>query len=92
MLLKRLPDVVDTNPAKTAFSIARIVLQIREVRSYSSHCCFTNYGYQEVKGNINAVEQRILSTADQLRAQEEALAGWVPNSAEEIQGIEAYKT
>ncbi|EDR03084.1 uncharacterized protein LACBIDRAFT_331856 [Laccaria bicolor S238N-H82] len=47
---------------------------------------------EEVKGNINAVEQRILSTADQLHALEQALAGWVPNSAEKNQGVQVYKT
>ena len=37
MLLKRLPDVVDPNPAKIAFGIAKVVLQIRDVR----RCFFT---------------------------------------------------
>ena len=45
-----------------------------------------------MKGNIDAVDQRILSTVDQLRTVEEALAGWQPNNAEEKQGIELYKT
>ena len=92
MLLKRLPDAVDINPAKIAFSIVKIVLQIKDVRRYSSHHCPTNYGYQEVKGNIDAVDQRILSTVDQLRTVEEALAGWQSNYTEEKQGIELYKT
>ena len=92
MLLKRLPDVVDTNPAKIAFGIVKIVLQIKDVGRYSSHHCPTNYGYQEVKGNIDAVDQRILSTVDQLRIVDEALAGWQPDNVEEKQGIELYKT
>ena len=91
MLLKRLPDAVDANPAKIAFGIVKIVLQIKYVSRYSSHHCLTNYGYQEVKGNIDAVDQRILSTVDQLRTVEDALAGWQPNNAEEKQGIELYK-
>ncbi|KIM38775.1 hypothetical protein M413DRAFT_420191 [Hebeloma cylindrosporum] len=37
MLLKRLPDVVDINPAKIALGITKLVLQIRDVRSGSSH-------------------------------------------------------
>jgi len=37
MLLKRLPDVVDLNPAKITFGIAKVVLQIRDVR----HSFFT---------------------------------------------------
>jgi len=92
MLLKRLPDALDTNPAKIAFGIVKIVLEIKDVGHYSSHRCPTNYGYQEVKGNIDTVDQRILSTVDQLRTVEEALAGWQPNNAEEEQGIELYKT
>ena len=45
MLLKRLPDAVDINPAKIAFGIVKIVLQIKDVGRYSSHHCLTNYGY-----------------------------------------------
>ncbi|KDR77674.1 hypothetical protein GALMADRAFT_245800 [Galerina marginata CBS 339.88] len=75
MLLKRLPDAVDSNPTKIAAGIIKIVLQIKD----------------EVKGNIDAVDRRILSTVDQLRAVEEALAGWVPYSAEEQQSIRLFK-
>jgi hypothetical protein len=32
MLLKRLPDAVDTNPVKMVFGIIKIVLQIKDVR------------------------------------------------------------
>ena len=91
MLLKRLPAAVDSNPVKVAFGIIKIVLQIKYVSRYSLHHCLTNCGYQEVKGNIDAVDQRILSTVDQLRTVEDALAGWQPNNAEEKQGIERYK-
>ena len=45
-----------------------------------------------MKGNIDAVDQRILSTVDQLRIVEEALADWQPINAEEKQGIKLYKT
>ena len=94
MLLKRLPDAVDTNPAKIAFGIVKIVLQIKSVGRYSLQHCLrrTNYRYQEVQGNIDTVDQRILSIVDQLRTVEEALAGWQPNNPEEKQGIELYKT
>jgi len=83
---------VDTNPAKMAFGIAKIVLVIKDVRRCASHRCLTDYAYQEVQGNIDAVERRILSTADQLRAVEEALAGWEPNNVEERRGMELFKT
>jgi hypothetical protein len=42
MLLKRLPDAVDTNPAKIAFGIVKIVLQIKDVRRCSSHRYLTD--------------------------------------------------
>ena len=45
-----------------------------------------------MKGNMDAVDQRILSTVDQLRTVEEALDGWEPNNPEEKQGIELYRT
>jgi hypothetical protein len=35
MLLKRLPDAVDINPAKIAVGIVKIVLQIKDVRHRS---------------------------------------------------------
>ena len=36
MLLKKTPDAVDTNPVKIAFGLAKIILQLKEVRSSSS--------------------------------------------------------
>ena len=49
MLLKRLPDAVDTNPAKIAVGIVKIVLQIKYVGRYSLHYYPTNYGYDTRK-------------------------------------------
>ena len=92
MLLKRLPDALDTNPAKIAFGIVKIILEIKNVRRCSLHSYLTDHEYQEVKGNIDVVGQRILSTADQLRTLDEALDGWKPSNAEEEQGIKLYKT
>lgn len=92
MLVKRLPDVVDTNPAKIVLGIVKIVLEITDVRRYSSHRYLTDYAYQEVKDNIDAIDRRIISTADQLRAVEEALDGWEPNNAEERQGMRLFQT
>lgn len=34
MLLKRLPACVDTNPVKVAFSVAKVIIEIKDVR-----CC-----------------------------------------------------
>jgi len=91
MLLKRLPDAVDMNPVKVAVGIVKIVLQIKDVRRCSSHRCLTDYAYQEVTGNIDVVDRRILSTADQLREVQEALAGWEPNNAEENLGMKRFE-
>ena len=92
MLLKELPDIVDPNPVKLASNIVKSVLKIQSVRHCSSHQCLTDYAYQEVKGNIDTVERRILSTATQLDEVEKALAGWMANDAEEKQGFEQFKT
>jgi hypothetical protein len=37
MLLKKLPAAMDSNPVKVAFSIAKIILEIKEVHYQSSH-------------------------------------------------------
>ena len=41
MLLKKIPDVVDTNPVKIAFGLAKIILELKEVRRhfFSPVCC-----------------------------------------------------
>jgi hypothetical protein len=90
-LLKKLPAVVDTNPAKIVLGILKIVLEIKEVRRWSSHRCLADYAYQAVKDNIDAVDSRIISTVDQLRAVERAPADWKPNK-EEKRGMELYRT
>ena len=41
LLLKKAPDVVDGNPVKITFGIAKIILQIKDVCHYSSHWCLT---------------------------------------------------
>ena len=73
LLLKKAPDVVDGNPVKITFGIAKIILQIKDVCHYSSHWCLTDSASQEVKDNLDAVERRISSTAAQLLAVQEAL-------------------
>jgi hypothetical protein len=91
MLLKGLPDAVDTNPVKIAFGITKIVLQIKDMHRCSSHRCLNDYAYQEVRDNIDAVDRRILSTADQLCVVNEALSGWEPNNVAEKQGMELFE-
>ncbi|KAF9475687.1 hypothetical protein BDN70DRAFT_813655 [Pholiota conissans] len=92
MLLKRLPDAVDANPAKVAVGIVKIILQIKDVRLYFGHRRLTNSGCQEVKGNIDAVDQRIISTVDQLRAIEDARHGWKPNSDKELRAVKSFES
>ncbi|KAF9471000.1 hypothetical protein BDN70DRAFT_939263, partial [Pholiota conissans] len=76
MLLKRLPDAIDTNPVRIASNIIRIVLEINDT----------------VRGNIDAVEKRILSTVDQLRALEEVRDGWTPNGDKEMRAVELFES
>ncbi|KAF9485945.1 hypothetical protein BDN70DRAFT_870420 [Pholiota conissans] len=76
MLLKRLPDAIDTNPVRIASNIIKIILEITDT----------------VRGNIDAAEKRILSTVDQLRALEEVRDGWKPNSDKEMRAVELYES
>jgi len=41
MLLKKIPGVVDTNPVKIAFGLAKAILELKEVRRqfFSRVCC-----------------------------------------------------
>ncbi|RXW14464.1 hypothetical protein EST38_g11392 [Candolleomyces aberdarensis] len=55
-LMKRLPDIVDGNPVKMALSLAKMIIQIKDV----------------VKENMDAVERRIASTGAQLAIVEKA--------------------
>ena len=38
LVLKKVPDAVDTNPVKVAFSIAKSILELKEVCLVSLHC------------------------------------------------------
>jgi hypothetical protein len=49
MLLKKLPSALDPNPVKMAFSIATIILSIKDVRQHSSHWPLTNYDARVLK-------------------------------------------
>ncbi|TFK18305.1 hypothetical protein FA15DRAFT_675382 [Coprinopsis marcescibilis] len=59
-LMKKVPDLVDPNPVKMAFGLAKAVIQIKEA----------------VQSNMDAVELRIASTAAQLLLIEKALIGY----------------
>ncbi|KAF9471633.1 WD40 repeat-like protein [Pholiota conissans] len=76
MLLKRLPNAIDTNPVKIASNIIKIVLEISDA----------------VRENIDVVDKRILSTVDQLRALEEARDGWKPHSDKEMRAVELFES
>jgi hypothetical protein len=39
-LLKKLPDCVDSNPVKMAFSIAKVIIEIKDV---CRHLCLSAY-------------------------------------------------
>ena len=42
MLLKQVPDCVDTNPVKVAFAIAKVIIDIKDV---SCHLCISSIGW-----------------------------------------------
>lgn len=42
MLLKKLPDIVDGNPVKVAFGIAKVVLQIKDVCGRFLYSCLVD--------------------------------------------------
>ncbi|KAF9470027.1 hypothetical protein BDN70DRAFT_902445, partial [Pholiota conissans] len=77
-LLKKLPDAVDTNPAKAVLGAIRIVLQIKD----------------DVRGNINSVDEQIRTTAMQLDDVEKALSRWKykNNNSQETQALSQYQT
>ncbi|KAF9470943.1 hypothetical protein BDN70DRAFT_888602 [Pholiota conissans] len=76
-LLKKLPDAVDTNPAKAVLGAIRIVLQIKD----------------DVRGNINSVDEQIRTTATQLDDVEKALGRWKykDNNSQETQALSRYQ-
>ncbi|KAF9472118.1 WD40 repeat-like protein, partial [Pholiota conissans] len=76
MLLKRLPDAIDTNPVRITSNIIKIVLEIKDA----------------VRENIDVVDKRILSTVDQLRALEEVRDGWKPHGDKEMRAVELFES
>jgi len=49
MLLKKLPGALDSNPVKVAFSIVKIILEVKEVRQNSSHRPPSNHDVRVLK-------------------------------------------
>jgi len=58
MLLKKAPDVMDGNPVKVAFGIARTILQIKDVCHCSSRWCQTDWisGCERQSGRSRATD------------------------------------
>ena len=83
------------NPAKMAFAIAKIVLEIKDVRgAHSSNSLrwapdlSENQGWQD---NLGAIERRIILISEDLVLIGEARAGWNPRSEEEAQAIARFE-
>ena len=93
-LLKKLPGCVDTNPAKMAFSIAKVIIEIKDVG-----CCLYILGntltittiYQAVGSNKDELAQCLEETANRLLAVERTVVGGVPKAAEEaMENLRSY--
>lgn len=92
MLIKRIPDVVDGNPVKMAFGIAKLALEIKDVRGHM-FCSryWPHMSFQLVTDNIDAVEQNIISTAAEVVMIKEELSSWRPSNSEETQRMRAFE-
>ena len=82
-LLKKVPDCIDTNPVKVAFSIAKVIIEIKDVGCY---LCILSIAWllnQAVGGNKDELAQRLEDTAKRLLAVERTIVNGVPKAAEE---------
>ncbi|KAH6908359.1 hypothetical protein BKA70DRAFT_267507 [Coprinopsis sp. MPI-PUGE-AT-0042] len=76
LVLKKLPDAVDSNPVKVAFSLAKAVLELKE----------------GMDDNANNVKKRIFATSELLLTVETALGSWEGSgSADEMAAMETFK-
>ena len=83
-LLKKVPDCVDMNPVKVAFSIARVIIEIKNVSCYL--CILDTAGwllYQAIGDNNDELAQRLEDTANRLLAVERTVVYGIPKAAEE---------
>ena len=90
-LLKRVPECVDINPVKVAFSIAKVIIDINNV----GYClCILGTGwllYQEVGDNKDELAQRLKDTANRLLAVERTVVSGIPKAAEEaMENLKSY--
>ena len=81
-LLKKLPGCISTNPVTMAFSIAKVIIEIKDVG-----CCLCISGtgwllYQVVGNNNDELAQRLEETANRLLAVERTIVSGVPKAAE----------
>ncbi|KAH6867764.1 hypothetical protein BKA70DRAFT_1414440 [Coprinopsis sp. MPI-PUGE-AT-0042] len=76
LVLKKVPDAVDTNPVKVVFSLAKAVVELKE----------------GMDDNLHAVEQRIVTISELLGTVEKALQETGTDSSEEKSAIEEFTT
>ena len=90
-LLKKVPACVDANPVKVAFSIAKVIIEIKDVRCYLSILGTGWLLYQAVGDNKDELVQRLEDTANRLLAVERTVASGVPKAAEEaMEHLKSY--
>ena len=82
-LLKKVPGCIDTNPVKVAFSIAKVIIEIKDVGCYLCIWGTAWLIYQAVGDNKDELVQRLEDTANRLLAVERTVVNGVPKAAEE---------
>ncbi|KAH6908416.1 hypothetical protein BKA70DRAFT_268438 [Coprinopsis sp. MPI-PUGE-AT-0042] len=76
LVLKKVPDAVDSNPAKVVFSLAKSILELKE----------------GMDDNANSVKNRIFAISELLQTLEAAMSGWEgSNSDDEKELMESFK-
>ena len=90
-LLKQLPPCIDTNPVKMAFSIAKVIIEIKDVG-----CRLCIFGtdlllYQAVGDNKDELAQLLEETANRLLDVERRVDSGVPKGAEKaMENLKSY--
>ena len=82
---------MDTDPAKVALGLVKMIIEIKDVRHYSSCSALTHCYPQSVKDNRDAVARQIVSTGDQLKAIQEALGSWGQENKKEEPWMRQFK-
>ena len=82
-LLKKVPGCIDINPVKVAFSIAKAIIEIKDVGYYLCIWDTAWLLYQVVEDNKDELAKSLEDTANRLLAVERTVVNGVPKATEE---------